>query len=107
ERLWPFMDDPSSPMALWLPSIRAVGIGWTLPMQGRGWLESGWYREIEAPLDACWILDAMIGDNGQTIAHITLTRPRIAHPFTVDEVQRFHPLPPWPPRAFPPPPAGA
>jgi DNA-binding CsgD family transcriptional regulator len=100
ERFCPFMDDPSSPMALWLPSIQAVGIGWTLHMQGRGWLESGWYKEIEAPLDACWILDAMIGDNGRTIAHITLTRPRSARPFTVDEVRRFDPLRPWLAHAF-------
>jgi hypothetical protein len=100
ERFWRFMADPSSPLALWLPSIQAVGIGWTLHMQGRGWLESGWYSEIEAPLDACWILDAMIGDNGRTIAHITLTRPRGARPFTVDEVQRFDRLRPWIAHAF-------
>ena len=69
-------------------------------MQGRGWLESSWYSEIEAPLDACWILDAMIGDDGRTIAHITLTRPRGARPFTVDEVQRFDRLRPWLAHAF-------
>ena len=60
-------------------------------MQGRGWLESGWYREIKAPLDFCWILDAMIGEAGQTfaLAHLMLTRPRSAHPFTADDVQRL------------------
>ncbi len=100
ERFWRFMADPSSPLALWLPSIQAVGIGWTLHMQGRGWLESSWYNEIEAPLDACWILDAMIGDDGRTIAHITLTRPRGARPFTVDEVRRFDRLRPWIAHAF-------
>ncbi len=100
EHFWRFMDDPSSPLSLWFSSIQAVGIGWTLHMQGRGWQESGWYSEIEAPLDSCWILDAMIGDNGQTIAHITLTRPRSARPFTVDEVQRLDRLRPWLAHAF-------
>lgn len=90
ERMWRFNDDPSSPAFLWTPSFHAVAIGWTLHMQGRGWLESGWYREIEAPLDSCWILDAMIGDAGQTfaLAHLMLTRPRSARPFTVDDVSR-------------------
>jgi hypothetical protein len=49
-----------------------------------GWLESANYREVEAPFDSCWILDAMIGDGGRTIAGINLTRPRSARPFTVD-----------------------
>jgi hypothetical protein len=62
ERLWTFMDDPSSLASLLSgPAFRAVGIGWALHMQGRGWLENGFFREIEAPLDSCWILDAMIG----------------------------------------------
>jgi hypothetical protein len=42
ERLWKFVDDPSSPMSLWMPSFRANGIGWSLHMQGRGWLDSPW-----------------------------------------------------------------
>src|SRR5580704_14292983 len=84
ERLWTLMDDPNDPIgALWVPDVRAVGIGWTLPCHGRKWLESAWYREIVAPLDSCWILDAMIGDDGRTIACVLLTRPRSAHPFTV------------------------
>ena len=82
ERMWRFNDDPSSPAFLWTSSFHAVAIGWTLHMQGRGWLESGWYREIEAPLNSCWILDAMIGDAGRTfaLAHLMLTRPRSARP---------------------------
>jgi len=95
ERMWRFMDDPSSVGSLFLPAFRAVGIGWSLYLQGRGYLESGWYREIEAPLDACWSLGAMIGDNGRTIALVTLTRPRSAHPFTVDDLQRLDRLRPW------------
>ncbi len=98
ERLWRwFIDDPSSPMSLWTPAFRANAIGWLLHLQGRGWLERGWYREIEAPLDSCWILDAMIGDGGRTIAlaHLTLTRPRGARPFTADDVQRLDRLRPW------------
>ena len=46
ERMGRFNNDPSSPAFLWISSFRAVAIGWTLHMQGRGWLESGWYREI-------------------------------------------------------------
>jgi DNA-binding CsgD family transcriptional regulator len=95
QRMWRFTQDPSSPMALWMPSFRAKGIGWTLHMQGRGWLDSGWYREIESPLDSCWILDAMIGDARGTFALLVLTRPRSATPFTVDDVQRLDRLRPW------------
>ncbi|MGH6834432.1 MAG: helix-turn-helix transcriptional regulator [Methylocella sp.] len=102
ERLWRFMDDPSSPMSLWTPAFRANGIGWTLPFQGRDWLDSGWYREMEAPVDSCWILDAMISDAGRTLplAHLTLTRPRGARPFTVDDVRRLDRLRPWLAHAF-------
>jgi hypothetical protein len=69
ERLWIFLRDPSSPVSLVFgPAFRAAGIGWALPLQGRGWLESAFYREIEAPLDSCWILDAAIGDRGNATA---------------------------------------
>ena len=97
ERMGRFNNDPSSPAFLWISSFRAVAIGWTLHMQGRGWLESGWYREIEAPLDSCWILDTMIGDANRTfaLAHLMLTRPRSARPFTTDDVQRLDRLRPW------------
>jgi DNA-binding CsgD family transcriptional regulator len=102
EKLWRFMDDPSAPASQWAPCFRANGIGWTLPFQGREWLESGWYREMEAPLDSCWILDAMIGDGGRTpaCAHLMLTRPRRARPFTVDDVQSLDRLRPWLAHAF-------
>jgi hypothetical protein len=101
ERLWTFAKDPSSPTSLTFgPAFRAVGIGWLLHLQGRGWLESRHYREIEAPLDACWILDAMLGDGGRSIAAINLTRPRSARPFTVDDVQRLDRLRPWLAHAF-------
>jgi hypothetical protein len=73
ERMWRFMDDPSSPMSLWMPCFHAVGIGWTLHLQRRSWLERAWYREIEEPLDSCWVLDAMIGDAGRTCAIVSLT----------------------------------
>jgi DNA-binding CsgD family transcriptional regulator len=97
ERMWRFMDDPSAPASLWVPSFRAKGIGWTLPFQGRDWLDSGWYREMEAPLDSCWIMDAMIGDAGRTfaLAHLMLTRPRGARPFTADDVQQLDRVRPW------------
>jgi DNA-binding CsgD family transcriptional regulator len=100
ERLWQFMDDPSSLMSLWVPGVRAVSIGWALHRQGGDYLESGYYREIEAPLDSCWLLDAMIGDGGRTIAFVSLTRPRGARPFKVDDVQRLDGLRPWLAHAF-------
>ncbi|MDQ6868333.1 MAG: hypothetical protein M3178_07990 [Pseudomonadota bacterium] len=100
ERLWRFMDDPSSLMSLWVPGVRAVAIGWALHRQGGDYLESGYYREIEAPLDSCWLLDAMIGDDDRTIAFVSLTRPRSARPFKVDDVQRLDGLRPWLAHAF-------
>jgi putative heme-binding domain-containing protein len=77
-----------------------MALGWTLHRQGGDYLGSGYYREIEAPLDSCWILDAMIGDAGRTIAGVILTRPRGARPFTVDDVQRLDRLRPWLAHAF-------
>jgi DNA-binding CsgD family transcriptional regulator len=95
ERFWRFMDDPSALASLWVPACRAVGIGWSLHRQGGGYLETPFYREFVAPLDACWILDAMIGDGGRTIGFVHLSRPRSARPFNVDDVQRLDPLRPW------------
>jgi hypothetical protein len=44
ERIWTFMDEPLSPVSLILgPAFRAVGIGWGLHLQGRGYLESRYY----------------------------------------------------------------
>jgi DNA-binding CsgD family transcriptional regulator len=100
ERLSTLMEDPTGLGPLYLPAVRAVGIGWTLPLQGRGWLELSWYKEIEAPLDVCWILDAMIGDCGRTIALAHLLRPRCARPFRVDDVNRLDQLRPWLAHAF-------
>jgi hypothetical protein len=100
ERLWSFMDDPSAPVSLWIPAFRAVAIGWSLHRQGHGYLESGYYREIEAPLDSCWILGAMIGDAGKSIAFVNLSRPRTASPFAADDVQRLDRLRPWLAHAF-------
>lgn len=95
ERLCHFVNDAAAPLALWDPSFRAVGIGWTLHRQGRGWFDNAWYREIEAPLDSCWLLDAMIGDCGQTIGGVVLRRPRTARPFTSDDVEMLDRLRPW------------
>ncbi|MGB7044961.1 MAG: hypothetical protein WBD65_08665 [Methylocella sp.] len=100
ERMWRFMDDPTSPWSMWMPYVQAIGIGWTLHMQGRRWLDIGWYREVEALIDACWLLDAMIGDTGRPLAFIVLSRPRSARPFTVDDVQRLDPLRAWLAHAF-------
>ena len=100
ERLGKLMDDPTSLASLAVPSFHAVGIGWTLHRQGYGYLETAYYREIEAPLDCCSILDAMIGDAGRTIAGMHLTRPRSARPFTVDDVRKIDRLRPWLAHAF-------
>jgi DNA-binding CsgD family transcriptional regulator len=100
ERLWRFMDDPSALVSLWVPAFRAVAIGWTLHRQGAGYLESGHYRELEAPLDSCWVLGGMIGDGGRSIGFLHLTRPRSARPFAVDDVQRLDRLRPWLAHAF-------
>jgi hypothetical protein len=67
---------------------------------GRGALESAYYREIEAPLDSCWLLGGMIGDGGRSIAFVNLSRPRSARPFTGDDVQRLDRLRPWLAHAF-------
>jgi DNA-binding CsgD family transcriptional regulator len=100
ERLWQFMDDPSSLMSLWVPGVRAVAIGWALHRQGGHYLESGYYREIEVPLGSCWLLDAMIGDGGRTIGFVSLTRPRSARRFTVDDLQLLDRIRPWLAHAF-------
>jgi hypothetical protein len=101
ERCSRLLNDPSNIIgSLFFPVLRATGIGWTLHRQGRGWLDSDWYREIEAPLDSCWWLDAMIGEAGQTIAAVNLTRPRSARPFAGDDVQRLDRLRPWLAHAF-------
>jgi hypothetical protein len=94
------MDDPSALASLWLPCFHAVGIGWTLHRQGGAYLESGYYLEIEAPLDSCWVLSGMIGDDGRSIGFVNLSRPRSARPFTVDDVQCLDRLRPWLAHAF-------
>ncbi len=95
EHLWRYMDDPSAPVSIWMSEFSADGIGWTLPWQGRKWLDSAYYREIEAPLDSCWILDAAIAGGGRTFAGLNLLRPRGARPFNADDVQRLDRLRPW------------
>jgi DNA-binding CsgD family transcriptional regulator len=100
ERLWRFTDDSSALISLWLPLFHAAGIGWTLHKQGQGYLESGYYRAVEAPLDTCWVLDAIISYGGHGIAFLALTRSRRARQFTVDDVQRLDPLRPWLAHAF-------
>jgi len=101
DRFWEFLHDPSNIIgSLYAPLFEATGIGWALHRQGRGWQDSDWYREIEAPFDSCWWLDAMIGNAGRTTAAIHLTRPRSARPFTADDVQCFDRLRPWLAHAF-------
>ena len=96
ERVWRFMDDPSALAYLWYSLVDNVAIGWTLHRQVKAnYLGTGYYREIESPFDAGWMLDAMIGDGGKTIGFVHLTRPRSARPFTSDDVQRLDRLRPW------------
>jgi hypothetical protein len=81
---------------LWYALVDNVAIGWTLHRQvGANYLGTGYYREIESPFDAGWMLDAMIGDEGHTIGFVHLTRPRSARPFTSDDIQRLDRLRPW------------
>jgi hypothetical protein len=95
EHMWRFMDDPTSPASLWEPAVRAVSIGWSLHMQRPGWVDGGWYREVEGTLDSCWLLSGMIGDGARTVAFTCLTRPRSARAFRLDDVQRLDRLRPW------------
>jgi hypothetical protein len=42
EHAWRFMNDRTSPMSLWMPGFRAVGIGWTLTCKAEaGWSAAG------------------------------------------------------------------
>ena len=100
ERAWTFVNEPSTRMSIWISGFRAKSIGWGLALQGRDYLESRYYREIEAPLDSCWTLGGFVGDGGKSSAFVNLTRPRSARPFTVDDVQRLDPLRPWLAHAF-------
>jgi DNA-binding CsgD family transcriptional regulator len=95
ERLWRFLDSSSGMGRLYLSAFKAGSIGWALPLQGREWFHSSWYREIEAPLDVCWMLDAMISVDGRTVGLVALTRPRIARRFTTEDVQCLDRLRPW------------
>jgi hypothetical protein len=95
EHWWRLMGDRSALCSLWVPSFRAAGIGWTLHRQGQGYFETAYYRELEASLDSCWLLDAMISDGRSSIAFVGLWRPRSARPFNVDDVQRLDRLRPW------------
>jgi DNA-binding CsgD family transcriptional regulator len=96
-----FMDnEPSSIAALMLPAWRAAGIGWTLHRQNADYLHSGYYDEIERPLDACWLLDAFVHDGTRSIVGLTLSRPRSANPFRSDDVVVLDSLRPWIAHAF-------
>lgn len=95
ENLHRFMNDAESPGASFPSAFKATAIGHTLHLQGSRWLESAYYREMEAPLDACWILDAMIGDENGTFAAVNLTRPRSARPFGEGDLKRLDHLRPW------------
>ncbi len=100
-RFLELLRDPANIIgSIYLPNFKAVGIGWALHRQGPGWLDSDWYREVEAPVDSCWWLEAMIGDGARTIASVHLTRPRSARPFTADDVQKLDPLRRWLAHAF-------
>jgi len=71
-------------------------------VQGRSWFDHVWYQELEAPLDSCWLLDAMIGEDEQPYAALALTRPRSARPFNVNDVKPLDRLRPWLAHAFRP-----
>jgi DNA-binding CsgD family transcriptional regulator len=101
ERFLELLHNPANIIGSIYPStFRAIGVGFALQRQGRGWLESDWYREIEAPVDSCWWIEVMIGDRVRTFATVHLTRPRSARPFTADDVQKLDRLRPWLAHAF-------
>jgi DNA-binding CsgD family transcriptional regulator len=101
ERVPIFMKDPSSLVSFFFGQVlRKGGSGWALDRQGGGYLESPHFREIEAPLDACWFLDSLVSDGGRVIGWVHLTRPRSARPFTKDDVQVLNRLRPWLAHAF-------
>jgi hypothetical protein len=83
------------PAQVWIAQRQAAAIGWILHPQGRGWLHSPTYCEIEAPLDSRWALNTMIGEGGRTYAALGLTRQRGARPFKADDLKRLHLLRPW------------
>src|SRR5688572_5362566 len=96
-----FMDnEPSSIAALMLPAWKAAGVGWTLHRQNADYLHTGYYDEIEKPLDACWLLDAMVHDGTRSTVGLTLSRPRVAKPFRSEDVTLLDSLRPWIAHAF-------
>ncbi len=92
--------EPTSIAALMLPAWRAAGIGWTLPKQNADYLQTGYYSEIERPLDSCWLLDAMVHDGTRSIVGLILSRPRGAKPFRSDDVVLLDRVRPWIAHAF-------
>jgi DNA-binding CsgD family transcriptional regulator len=91
-----FMEnEPASIAALMLPAWRAAGVGWTLHRQNADYLHTGYYSEIERPVDACWLLDAFAHDGTRSIVGLTLSRPRTAKPFRSDDVVLLDSLRPW------------
>jgi DNA-binding CsgD family transcriptional regulator len=96
ERLEALAREPGS-IASMVPDAYATGaVGMTLPAQDGAYLRSACYWELERELDSCWLLDAMIQDDGgQTMAGLMMTRPRSAKPFNEDDAARLDRLRPW------------
>jgi DNA-binding CsgD family transcriptional regulator len=96
ERLEMLAREPGS-IASMVPDAYATGaVGMTLPAQNGTYLRSACYWDLERELDSCWLLDAMIQDDGgQTMAGLMMTRPRSAKPFNEDEATRLDRLRPW------------
>lgn len=92
--------EPSSIAALMLPAWRAAGVGWTLPRQNADYFHTGYYAEIERPVDGCWILDGFGHDGRRSIAGLQLSRPRSAKPFRNDDVALLESITPWFAHAF-------
>lgn len=96
-----FMEsEPASIAALMLPAWRAAGVGWTLHRQNGEYLHTGYYDEIERPLDSCWLLDGFAHDGTRSIVGLTLTRPRSSKPFRSEDVVLLDALRPWIAHAF-------
>src|SRR5688500_20186900 len=74
-----FMDnEPSSIAALMLPAWKAAGVGWTLHRQNSDYFHTVYDDEIEKPLDALCLLNAMVHDGTRSTVGPTLSLPRLA-----------------------------
>jgi DNA-binding CsgD family transcriptional regulator len=86
--------EPRSIASMLVQALDACAVGLTLSAQNGAYLQSAYYREFERELDSCWLLDAIIRGE-ESMAGVTMTRPRSAKPFSEDDAARLDRLRPW------------